>query len=317
MELFMNRTSADVARAKELNNKVYSAWSAMSAVQTSDMLIDPLELIESTLTDAEFAEWKAGLKGAYNYTDLNRVESAVRDLSDILELGLITKTNWNMSDVPTKADMERYISNLEAIKTGFSSNVPLPSSMSGITYISANNIEKMLTDAFERIKTHDVWEKKPASVEYDWLYTKDNSHASIGTTGTDTRMSFYGGMIPASTSLIFNERTGFAAREFNVALNEAPGKYIVVSGGCVAREIQRAWSTGNTDGDMYEIQYNYTIVGYSTRAMHAYCSVAGSLLSCVALEKGTLPPGDLIEGSYDLGYCYVKDGDDYFYYVRR
>ena len=33
-------------------------------------------------------------KGAYNYSDLNRVERAVAEISDLGGLGLVTKTNW-------------------------------------------------------------------------------------------------------------------------------------------------------------------------------------------------------------------------------
>ena len=51
IELITDRTSQDVARVKELTFK--------------DMTAD------------ELTEWLAGMKGAYNYTDLNRVNEAV------------------------------------------------------------------------------------------------------------------------------------------------------------------------------------------------------------------------------------------------
>ena len=74
MELITDRTQADVNRAKELNKKVYDAFASMvAAAVDADTLIEPMAVIEATLTEAEFAEWKAGSKGAYNYTDLNRV----------------------------------------------------------------------------------------------------------------------------------------------------------------------------------------------------------------------------------------------------
>lgn len=86
-------------------------------------------------------------KGAYNFTDLNRVESAVAALSDELNLGLTTKTNWAMWDIPKKADMTRFLSNIRAIRKAAAliTGAPAaPSSMDKFTYTSANDIEKIL-----------------------------------------------------------------------------------------------------------------------------------------------------------------------------
>lgn len=88
-------------------------------------------------------------KGSYNYSDLNRVEIAVAELSDELGLGLTTKTDWTEWDIPTQADMDRFLSNIRAIRAGGSplANTPYaPSSMAKLTYASANNIEKILDD---------------------------------------------------------------------------------------------------------------------------------------------------------------------------
>ena len=46
------------------------------------------------------------LRGAYNYTDFNRVESAVSYLSAALGLSLVTKTNWTANDIPNVNDFE-------------------------------------------------------------------------------------------------------------------------------------------------------------------------------------------------------------------
>lgn len=91
-------------------------------------------------------------KGAYNYSDLNRVERAVAEISDRAGLGLATKTDWTMWDVPTTSDMERYLGNIVQIRTHFSIETELPTSMSNLTYTYANNIEKILSAAYERIR---------------------------------------------------------------------------------------------------------------------------------------------------------------------
>lgn len=87
-------------------------------------------------------------KGAYNYSDLNRVERAVEEISDLVGLGLTTKTDWIMWDVPTATEMARYINNVRAIKDHFGIDIELPTTMNNFTYESANNIEKILLDGY-------------------------------------------------------------------------------------------------------------------------------------------------------------------------
>ena len=90
-------------------------------------------------------------KGAYNYSDLNRVERAVAEISDRASLGLVTKTDWGEWDIPRTADMTRYLGNIKTIKTRYNINIALPDSMNHLTYETANNIEKILLAAYEAI----------------------------------------------------------------------------------------------------------------------------------------------------------------------
>lgn len=62
-ELIYNRTQTDVTYAAELNRKLGRG---------------------EALTAQEFADWNAGLKGAYNAADMNRVDAAVRELGGML-----------------------------------------------------------------------------------------------------------------------------------------------------------------------------------------------------------------------------------------
>ena len=65
--LITDRTQADVDRYTELKDKSLRG-----------------------MTDDEKAEWQTQLKGAYNFTDMNRVEAAVEDLANRLtEAGYI------------------------------------------------------------------------------------------------------------------------------------------------------------------------------------------------------------------------------------
>ena len=123
VNLIRNRTSYDVYLLDRLRSK---GWDNMTA--------------------SEQNLWRNSPKGAYNYTDLNRVESTVNELAYIYELNLTTKTNWTRWDIPTRADMERYLANVAAIRDKFSATVAMPEvpkSMSGLTYDKANDIEEI------------------------------------------------------------------------------------------------------------------------------------------------------------------------------
>ena len=104
------------------------------------------------LTDSQKAEYRGyAAKGAYNYTDLNRVETAVAELAETYGLTLTTKTDWGVWDTPTQSDMERYLSNVVAIRNAYTGDrvLPeLPDSMIGLTYEGANNIERVLAIAY-------------------------------------------------------------------------------------------------------------------------------------------------------------------------
>lgn len=94
-------------------------------------------------------------KGAYNYSDLNRVERAVAEISDLAGLNLVTKTDWSAWDIPTESDMTRYLGNIAQIRsrlTNGSSIPPAPTTMNNLTYNEANNIESILIAAYETAK---------------------------------------------------------------------------------------------------------------------------------------------------------------------
>ena len=130
LELITDRTAQDVERWNELKAKGYAA-----------------------MTPAERAEWDTS-KGAYNYTDLNRVENAVAYLAARLNaLGyrvtISSTRTWAVTDVPTVADMTRYLENIRAIRaayTRFSTTPDAPVSMQKLTYTAANDIEQILKD---------------------------------------------------------------------------------------------------------------------------------------------------------------------------
>lgn len=92
-------------------------------------------------------------KGVYSYTDLNRVETAVKQISEIMVLGLSTKTDWGLSDLfsvnewPVESQMKRYLDNVESIRKYFRLSIPIPLTMERLTWQGANNIERILEKA--------------------------------------------------------------------------------------------------------------------------------------------------------------------------
>lgn len=102
-------------------------------------------------------------KGVYSYTDLNRVEEAVKDLSEeITALGFVlklqTKTDWGLprnfsaSRWPVESQMKRYLNNVSEIRKILIISTKLPESMEKLDWNGANNIEKVLRTAFGRIE---------------------------------------------------------------------------------------------------------------------------------------------------------------------
>ena len=120
-----------------------------------------------TLTAAEKAVLASpSHKGAYNYTDLNRVNSAIVYLVQMLEMrGYVVSgyhadsTVWNQQSIPTKAQLKRYLDNVSALRavlklpTGTPS---VPKDMEALTPSEANAIEKILSACEKVIKSTDA-----------------------------------------------------------------------------------------------------------------------------------------------------------------
>lgn len=131
MNLITDRTAADVERYLTLRNKGFE-----------------------NLTAAEKTEWLSNMKGAYNYTDLNRVEDAVQYLANKLrERGyradVSARKTWTMSSLPTLSDMNTYLENIKILRNAFatlSTTPQAPSTIKGFTYKEANAIEQIIVD---------------------------------------------------------------------------------------------------------------------------------------------------------------------------
>ena len=129
--LVTDRIEADVSRHRELTDK---GWAEM--------------------TTAEKSEWMAGMKGAYNASDLNRVASAMSYLSQRFasagySVPISSPTDWANGDIPTKGDLDTYLDDLRRIRAALAvmdTTPAAPESMDYLTWAKANDIEKILVD---------------------------------------------------------------------------------------------------------------------------------------------------------------------------
>lgn len=102
-------------------------------------------------------------KGFYNANDLNRVGSAMVYMRDRLNQNgyniiVDPDTSWTISDIPDHSDMIYYLSCLGALKDSIAlpSSIPeAPETMENLTYVGANNIEKIL-EAVDQMLTNSL-----------------------------------------------------------------------------------------------------------------------------------------------------------------
>lgn len=155
--LIYDRTQADVDRVFTLKNKILTeGLNALSA--------------------EELAEYMAGMKGAYNYTDMNRVGQAVAYIADRMialpteletyreerevadapayhvpydadSVVVTAKTNWAMGDTPTQSVVAAYLADLYTLRKQITlpADAPaVPTSLNNLTFSVANDIEYLL-----------------------------------------------------------------------------------------------------------------------------------------------------------------------------
>lgn len=130
MSMIFDRTQADVDTANRIITKINNG--------------EPLTTEEQSLYDA-------GLRGRYNYTDLNRVETKVKELEVLLTnngypVQVNTKTNWAGQDELRLADVTRYLGNIAEIRRILpEAMAPAAVTMARwLDYAAANDIERTL-----------------------------------------------------------------------------------------------------------------------------------------------------------------------------
>lgn len=152
--LITDRTSADVERVRALRAIPYGS-----------------------MTTAQKNEWDAAMKGAYDYTDLNRVGEAVAYVVNQINYrywdtwnicddygvawdaffdpqtyfphiqypeSITTKTDWTRADRPTATQLSAYLQTVYDLVYLIPVAHTLPTSMSRLTPAGANEIERVI-----------------------------------------------------------------------------------------------------------------------------------------------------------------------------
>ena len=127
--LVTDRTQADVDRVKALEAKGFAAMTA-----------------------AEQSEWLAGMKGAYNAADLNRVGTALNYLAGRLgticgrSITWMAKTDWAVTDIATASQSAEYRQHIQDIRNAltYPAGTPDAPELNRLTYTGANDIERIL-----------------------------------------------------------------------------------------------------------------------------------------------------------------------------
>lgn len=176
--LITDRTQSDVNRWALLHKK---GWKSM--------------------TDEEKEEWLSGMKGAYNALDLNRVGGAFAHVSDFAvallnalleyeaqkgvadasifrpyekaDATVNPKTNWVMKDIPTPAQENQYLNNVEILRSllPLPDTLPtIPEDLEDLSYTEANDIETILMAVYDALVA--FWALSEERIDYigDYRY---------------------------------------------------------------------------------------------------------------------------------------------------
>ena len=130
-----DRTQSDVNHVKEITAKARTG----------------------TWTKNEQSEWLAGMKGALNYTDFNRIESGIQELGSIVGASVSVRIDWTADGYMKVSDAIRWLSNINSIRakcSGSSAIADTPESMNKLDFSTMNQIEQILLDIETIAKTY-------------------------------------------------------------------------------------------------------------------------------------------------------------------
>ena len=140
-----------------MSNANNNAFPTLRTDRTISDVLRWQELKEKGLagmTDAERAEWSAGMKGAYNASDMNRVGAAIKYIADRFAafgyaVSVYPRTDWSMQEIPSAQQIQAYLENVRILRElvcVFRTTPNVPPDMDRLDYNEANHIEQILSD---------------------------------------------------------------------------------------------------------------------------------------------------------------------------
>lgn len=172
MNLITDRTYEDVAQG---NSKGYYNASDLLRVENAAYELAELYRNLSNLLRAYAASLNVELTEAL---DIDYDVSLIENLSFKRDWAatdtLSTEELARGADIPTKADMDRYLSNVRAFQKMLGTSYALPSSMRFLTIEGANAIEEVLAYADRYYTTYKESKKQVIDrVPLSWYYSGD------------------------------------------------------------------------------------------------------------------------------------------------
>lgn len=145
-KLIFDRTQEDVDRVKELNQKFRLG----------------------TITDEEKLEWQGEMKGALNYSDLERITYYIDFLGDVLDIEVTPQV---IPEIPRASWYEVLLENLEELRDNYMihPDTPMVPSQPLNTYQKWNDIEKILYDLYGIYSARSVYYTGQELYTNNWL----------------------------------------------------------------------------------------------------------------------------------------------------
>lgn len=150
-----------------------------------DLVIQYEKIGYDNLTTEQKIVWNAGMIGALNASDLNRIEGNIQYLANLLEIrGLIVKTNWKMNDICRNSDFRRILDNLESIKDEFDLQFEYEVELPDVpdlplnSYQKINDIENIIYIIHDALERSLLWSNLVTS-DIEEFMTSDGENFEV------------------------------------------------------------------------------------------------------------------------------------------
>lgn len=165
-ELITDRTQQDVNYIKSLNKKGWAKMTVEERLYYLKGIVTKFVCEDGELYAQDgmlFVYDGSSPKGAYNESDLNRVEAALKHLESRLKnsgyVVNISSDSWKLGEISFLRRGEQYLERVKSIKNAipcFATTPNVPLALQGLTFVEANAIEQILFDIDKAITLSEL-----------------------------------------------------------------------------------------------------------------------------------------------------------------